>query len=303
MEQKKSVHRIIIPLLLVFSVMLLGACGNSSENANSSADPTEQVSPATANEGTEKEVKLKVVLLGAEPTDFKLVLGEINKKVKEEINATLEAEFLEWSDWSQKYPLMFSANEDFDLVYTANWANYSDQALKGGFLELTEELLSAYAPKSWETISKDFWDQTKVNGKIYMIPNNNEDVTDKLVLIRGDLLKKYNLPAIKTPDDFANYLITLAENEKGLIPFNIEAGNGWFFHALDVILVEQKNEWKLVDNGLPLAYKMTDDKGIVFNFFETPEYKETLALYKKLADSGAWPKNVINNKSNTWEEF
>jgi len=198
---------------------------------------------------------------------------------------------------------MFSANEDFDLVYTANWANYSDQALKGGFLELTEDMLSTYAPKSYEAISKAFWDQTKVNGKIYMVPNNIEDVTDKVVLVRGDLLKKYNLPSLQSPEDFANYLTTLADNEKGLIPFNIAAGNGAFFHELDPIFVEQNNEWNLVDNGLPLAYSMNDNAGKIFNFFETPEYSQTLALYKTLSEKGAWPKNVVNNKSDTGEEF
>jgi len=82
--------------------MMLSACGGNSGNASNEGNtstssnstvPSEQSSPSSANEVTSKEVKLKMVLLGAEPTDFKLVLGEFNKKVKEKLTRRSKLSF------------------------------------------------------------------------------------------------------------------------------------------------------------------------------------------------------------------
>jgi putative aldouronate transport system substrate-binding protein len=50
-------------------------------------------------------------------------------------------------DYLQKYPLLFASGEDFDLVYTSNWALYNSQAIRGGFFEISKEFLNRYALK------------------------------------------------------------------------------------------------------------------------------------------------------------
>lgn len=191
---------VLLALVLILSTVL-AACGGSNENT------------AKEGSGAPGEVTLKMILLGGKPVDYDLVFGELNKKLKEKMNATLEVEFLDWSDWNQKYPLKFAANEDFDLVYTSSWAYYNDQAIKGGFLEITEEMLQKNAPLTWEKMPKVSWDQAKINGKLYMVPNNNLEITNKVVLYREDLRKKYGLPAINSLETYANYLKTVAANE------------------------------------------------------------------------------------------
>lgn len=175
--------------LLFAFVMIMSACGgndnkNSGSSASSSAEPSKSASasassasssaaaPAEGAVDTSKEVKLKMIFVGPKPVDYDSVFAEINKKLKEKINATIEGEFLDWSDWAQKYPLKLAADENFDLIYSANWAGYNDQALKGGFLELTDDMLAKYAPQAWKNMSKVSWDQAKVNGKLYMVPQN-----------------------------------------------------------------------------------------------------------------------------------
>lgn len=174
-----------------------GGGGGASGNANGATGTNSQASDGA---DLSQEVKLKMLLVGGKPTDYDEVFGELNKLLKEKINATVETEFLDWADWTQKYPLKFAANEDFDLVYTANWAFYNDQARKGGFLELTEDMLKTYMPKTWEAMPQVSWEQAKVDGKLYMVPNNNQEVTDKVVFIREDLRKKYNLDPINSPE-------------------------------------------------------------------------------------------------------
>ncbi|MDQ0060654.1 ABC transporter substrate-binding protein [Paenibacillus harenae] len=308
--QKKKSFMLLFAIIMVLTTVL-SACGsknnenpgNSSETTNKPAtDATEQ--PAGDGKAdTSEEVKIKMLLVGGKPIDYDLVFGELNKKLKEKANATVEAEFLDWSDWTQKYPLKFAANEDFDIAYTANWAFYSDQAIKGGFMELTDELIKANMPLSLAAMPAVAWEQSKVNGMQYMVPNNNPEVTDKAVLIREDLRKKHNLPEVNSPESFANYVKTIAANEKGINAYNAKAADGWKWHELDQILLEQQNEWNLVDYSMPLAYKLDDATGKIFNVYDTPEFKALVTYYKDLADNNAWSKNVVSNKNDVWQDM
>lgn len=305
--------------LLFAFVMIMSACGNN-KNSGSSASTSTEASPsasatatASASSGsaaapsegavdTSKEVKLKMIFVGPKPVDYDLVFAEINKKLKEKINATLEGEFLDWSDWAQKYPLKLAADENFDLIYSANWAGYNDQALKGGFLELTDDMLAKYMPQTWANMPKVSWEQAKVNGKLYMVPQNRGESVEKLILYREDLRKKYDLPEINSPESYATYLKTIAEKEKGVVPFTPETGD-WKFHNLDRVLLKQQNEWNMFDLDMPFAFKLTDEKGQVFNVYDTPEFKDLAVYYKDLADHNAWSKNVLNSKNDHQADF
>lgn len=305
-NKKKTVMFLMAFVLMMATV--LSACGGGN-NTNTAAENSPKGENTTNNGAsdavdTSKEVKLKMLLVGGQPADYNKVFTELNTMLKEKINATVEAEFLDWSDWTQKYPLKFAANEDFDLVYTANWAFYNDQALKGGFLELTEDMLSKYMPATWEAMPKVNWDQAKVDGKVYMVPNNNVEVTDKVVLYREDLRKKHNLPEINSLESYGTYLKTVAEKEKGITAYGAKAADGWKWHELDQATLEQNNDWNLVDaNLLPLAYSLDDASGKIFNIYDTPEFKELLNYYKDLADSGVWSKNVVSNKNDVWQDI
>ncbi|NIK67040.1 extracellular solute-binding protein [Paenibacillus sp. BK720] len=288
--------------------MILSACGNSGNNeaaSNNAGNKNGNASTSPAADDkvdTSQAVKLKMIMLGPKPADYDQVFGEINKQLQEKVNATLDTEFLDWSDWSQKYPLKFAAGEDFDLIYTSNWAQYNQQALKGGFLELTDDLLEKYMPQTWAAMPKVKWDQAKINGKVYMVPQNqNTEFTDKLILYRGDLLEKYNLQPINSPETYKAYLEAVAKNEKGITPYGLEASDSKT-HNLDKQLLLQKNGWNMLGD-VPLAYKVDDPKGQVFNIYDTPEFKDLLAYYKELADNGGWSRNALTNKGDTTGDF
>ncbi|ULO06843.1 DUF3502 domain-containing protein [Paenibacillus sp. 19GGS1-52] len=309
MINKKKKLTFSLAFVLMLST-LLSACGGGNNNANNTAaetnTKTENVAATEAPGAvdTSKEVKLKMLMIGGQPADYDKVFAELNTKLKAKINATVEVEFLDWSDYSQKYPLKFAANEDFDIAYTANWAFYNDQALKGGFMELTDDMLSKYMPLTWEAMPKVSWEQAKVDGKLFMVPNNNVEVTDKVVLYREDLRKKYNLPEITNLESYGNYLKTVAKNEKGITAYGAKAADGWKWHELDQATLEQNNNWNLVDaNLLPLAYDLDDTTGKIFNIYDTPEYKQLLTYYKDLADNGVWSKNVVSNKNDVWQDI
>lgn len=296
----------ILMLMFILTVsLLISACGGNSRGNGEAVQNNSSANDAknSNSDNTLEEAKLKMVLIGSKPADYDEVFSEVNKLLKEKINTTIETEFLDWSDWSSKYPLKFAAKDDFDLVFTANWAFYNNQASSGGFYELTDELLQNYAPMTWKATPKVSWDQAKIKGKLYMVPNNNHEVTDKVLMIREDLRKKYNLELVNSPESFAVYAKTIAENEKGMSGFAAAAGGGYKWHELDNILLEQQNEWRLVDPNMPFAFKLDDPKGTVFNVYDTPEFEKLLVYYKDLADNGVWSKNVVNSKNDIWQDM
>lgn len=283
--------------------MMLSACGSKDSNSGTATSTPQGTSSSNSKDtgaDTSKPVELKMILLGPKPVDYDLVFGEINKVLKQKVNATLQTEFLDWSDWKQKYPLKFAANEDFDLVYTANWAMYADQANKGGFLELTDDLLAKYAPLAWKSMDKVKWDQAKVKNKLYMFPYNiPNEYKEKLLIYREDLREKYNLPPITDGASFEKFTDAIVKNEKGVTPFGPTLAS---MNALDTPLLMQKNNWKPID-GTPFAVSIGDASGKVFDIYDTPQFKELLTYYKNLADNGTWMRDVLTYKGSQSEDF
>lgn len=304
-NNKKTAPKLLVLTLALAT--LLSACGgnnNAANNTDSSNTGTNTGAAGNATSGdTSKEVKIKMLLVGGKPVDYDEVFGKLNTILKEKINATVEAEFLDWSDYLQKYPLKFAANEDFDIAYTSNWAFYNDQALKGGFLEITDEMVEKYLPQMLKAQSEAAWGQAKIGGKLFMVPQNSNEVVDKTVLVREDLRKKYNLEPVTSPETYAAYLKGVAANEKGMSAYGAKPADGWKWHELDEIMLIQQNQWKVVDPDAPLVFDKDDATGKIFNVYETPEFKETLQYYKDLADSGAWSKNIVSNKNDVWQDI
>jgi len=242
-------------------------------------------------------------LLGDKPKDTELVYDKINKLLKEDINATIKVNFLSWSDWQQKYPLLFAAGENFDLVYTANWAQYNQQVSKGAFLEITKNMLEDYAPNTAKTIYKEAWEQAKVKGKVYMLPMNYKEVQGQVNMYRGDIIEKYNIQIPKTIEEEANYYEACLK-EGGIIPNNIGSDMNW--NGAPIPLKLEKN-WVYMDIGITNAqyyYDATDTKNVkIIDYYKTEKYKESAKLSAKWAKKNYWSKSALVNKIPTKDSF
>ncbi|MDQ6422982.1 ABC transporter substrate-binding protein [Paenibacillus sp. LHD-117] len=291
--------------ILVFLVLalVLSGCGKNAgpepSNSNESTNNTNSTGQDSADGSkldTSKEITLKMVLLGAKPADFDEVYGEVNKRLKEKVNATLDVSFIDWGDVEQKYPLLFAANEDVDLVFSANWNKYTQIATKNGYMEITENLLKEYAPITWEQQPEAAWEQARVNGKVYMVPQNGFEYSQKLIAIRGDLREKHGIPEVKTLDDYQNYLKVIAEKEKSIIP-SLGPGEGSWLEFV------QPNEFADAMYPLPIGYKMNDATGKVFSYMDTPEYTEYIEKMYTAAQAGAWQRDAIVSKMDKQQAF
>lgn len=276
-------------LATVMATSIFVGCGKTKNDA------------ATTDPSKLKEVKLKMYLLGDKPADYDKVYGEVNKVMKEKINATLDVQFLSWGDYQTKYPLLFSSGEDFDMIFTATgWCFYNQMATRNGFLELTQDMLEKYAPNTWKEQPKVAWEQAKVNGKIFMVPNNQTEFSHNVVGIRGDLAEKYGIGQIKTEADLEKYLEAVAKNEKDIVPLVNGGGQN-----LQWPYLKEANEFGLI-SGTPqplIGYKINDNSGKVMSIVDTQEYTDYVVKMKELASKGIWSKNSISSKETRNDAF
>ncbi|TYP76633.1 ABC transporter substrate-binding protein [Paenibacillus methanolicus] len=289
-------------MLLLLISMLVSACSGNSGNGNqeeSASPPAAETTEPSANaspEGidTSEPVTLKMVLLGSKPTDTDDVYAEVNKILKEKINATIELRYLDWNEYNQKYPLLFAANEDFDLIFASSWAFYQPTARKDGFLELTEDMLKTYAPATWAQQDPLGWEQAKVDGKIYMVPSDYFESGHGMVILRGDLREKYNLPEVKSQADFVKFLSTVAKNEKGMTAFG---GPSTSLNGVALPIMFNDLERVFVHGSAPLVYDMKSEHPKLYNYLDDSKYIEKLNTLYDMAQQGIWPKDAIVSKT------
>lgn len=304
---KKLQRLLSLMMVLMMIAGMLAACGSSNNPAPASQSATATAAPAseTASETPKLEsVNLIMYLLGDRTKDFDLVMGKINEKLKADINATIEAKFLSWSEYEQKYPLIFASGESFDMVYSADWAFYNAQSTKGGFYEITKEALEKYAPLSAQTMYPEAWEQAKVNGKVYMLPMNYKELTAYIFMVRGDLMKKYGMDSINNIDDFEKYLDSVVKNDTQLIPLDIGSDFDMlfmfdrFWGQLVASKYDSVGPWQI-----PSYIEKGDATRTVKSIVSAPEYAQAVKKLKEWKDRGYWSKSAIVNTHTNKESF
>lgn len=308
--------------LMMAAMMAVTGCGskNTAEVPSDSVTFETVVESESSSELTEKldYVKLKGVAIG-DPTEASDVfLTRLNEMLLRDLNCELEIEYISWSGWRDKYPLVFASGEAFDFIYTSNWAFYADQAIKGAFYELTEEDLRTYMPKTWEAVGER-WGQTKIDGKIYMVPQSYSGVEDSTCFgVRGDLMEEAGLDDITSAEDMEVYLDYVVANHPELNVINITSqGNGlWGVYMAKSMLAED-DEYPSVNN----EYQIGIAGGFGVNALAIMDYSDTSAIKwvdeetadaynlkiynkcKEMEQKGYWSDDCLSSTTNIEEYY
>jgi putative aldouronate transport system substrate-binding protein len=314
-KKGRKFFNVLLVLLLSFTA-ILSACSNNaapsqtdetaaevssetdSTETENSAKTTETSDTAATAPDTSKEVKLKVILMGDKAPDADKVWAKVNEMLKQDLNATIEPKFIPWTDYETKYNLLVSSGEEYDLIYVANWLNFTEYARKGAYLEIPEEILKTYAPKT-AAYPEEVIKAGKIDGRLYGVPANKENFFGLAYVVRGDLMKKYGITEIKGLDDFGNYLDAVTQNEKNLIPYNVGSGDAWMLWAVYQIA----NGWHWVYGGTRSSIDINDPEVQIFN----PAFTDkAVAHYKNMKEwrqKGFWSKNALVNKTVAIDAF
>lgn len=193
----KTRNRILAALVAATMVTgMLAGCGKSEEKEE-----------AKKGGDTSEHVVLTMYCIGDEGGIYAQEhLDKINELLTEKINAELNPVMVSWGDYKTKLPMVWASGEAYDLTYTSNWTGYFQEAGKGAFMDITD-IFSEYAPKTYEECKEGGRiDGCKVDGKLYMVPNDKKEFTSFMYNYREDLRKKYNCPEIVDKETLNIYM-------------------------------------------------------------------------------------------------
>lgn len=287
--------------LVLISSMILTGCGANSSNSTESSSAASSSSTTASQETTQAEptlapVELSYYYVGGDQPEKDLVYEEVNKILKEKINATVKFNLLDWGAYDEKMKVMIAAAQEFDMCYTADWMNdYKMNVSKGAFLAI-DDLLDKYAPTLKATVPQDMWSGVKVAGKTYGVINYQIATMKQSVYLLKDLVDKYgfDISSIKKVQDIEPFLKNIKEKDPQVTsPLNMTY-RGLFGEILTAYGLEEA-----VGRDIPGAIYISDTSAKAINQYETPEFKENLAMVRDWQKKGYIRKDALSIKDTT----
>ncbi len=150
--------------------------------------------------------------------DVDLVEEELNKYLKDKINATVNMVMLDPGQYNDKVSTMIKAGEYFDLAFASNSAlDYLSNSVSGAFAPLTD-YKDTYLKDIFDQLPQEMIDAATVNGEIYAVPTYKEIVTQQGWIYRKDIAEKYNIDMskYKTLEDFKPVAEMIKKNETSI---------------------------------------------------------------------------------------
>lgn len=150
--------------------------------------------------------------------DVDLVEEELNKYLKDKINATVNMVMLDPGQYNDKVSTMIKSGEYFDLAFASISAlDYLSNSVSGAFAPLTD-YRNTYLKDIFDQLPQEMIDAATVNGEIYAVPTYKEIVTQQGWIYRKDIAEKYNIDMskYKTLEDFKPVAEMLKKNETSI---------------------------------------------------------------------------------------
>lgn len=305
-----------LALLLATSMVAgLTACGGGSdapaadtktETKTETSSGSETTPADTSAIDTSEHVVITYMTTGDKPTgcaeELDKVLGELNKILTEKVNAELEIYFIEWTDYLSNYNLTLAQMDgSVDLVGTASdWLDAWPNAKNGAFLELSEEMLQTYAPKTWASVPAENWELCKYDGEIYLMPEDNyAQWTNHGYIYRLDWAKEAGLAnGVHSWEDMGTYFKYIKTAYPDIIPWdsdgthNFQMASGWVASHTDFVPIDGLSTGGLWGGTKDDLYTITSP------YVEDTEMMvEYAKMMKEWNEVGVWKTDVLNNTS------
>jgi putative aldouronate transport system substrate-binding protein len=258
-------------------------------------------------------VEITMLTLGNKPTNGRLeaMLEKFNEILVQKANAKLDLFYIEWADWQTQYNVqLLSGDDNVDLIATAtDWLFGWENAQKGAFLPLTEDMLKAHAPKTWAQVEADeHWDLTKLDdGKIYFMPEDNyTQYTNHGFFYRGDWAKEagFENGEITKFEDFTKYFEWVKANKPEAYPWDVPGANeaaltGYLQGHTDLQTLQQIT----AGNYFPFQTSEAAPYTVTSWYMEGDALVEAAELAKQWNTIGVWREDALNYDGDSRENM
>ncbi|MCR5734794.1 MAG: ABC transporter substrate-binding protein [Lachnospiraceae bacterium] len=288
--------------LMLAGAMALGLMACGTAGTAPSSDGGAKTEASTGDIDTSEHVKVVYMTTGGKPTNgaTEEMLEKLNAILTEKVNAELEIYYIDWTDYLSVYNLTLAQMDGtVDLVGTAtDWLDAWPNAKNGAFLELSEDMLKTYCPKTWESVPADHWEMCKYDGNIYLIPEDNyAQWTNHGFIYRLDWAKEAGLEdGVHCWEDLTKYFEYVKGAYPDVIPWDSDGtqyaqmASGWIASHSDYVPIDGLNSgamWGGTKDDLYTVYSpfVTDTDSLV-------EYAK---MMKEWDNIGVWKTDVLNN--------
>ncbi|MFV0402021.1 MAG: ABC transporter substrate-binding protein [Oscillospiraceae bacterium] len=298
----KNVKKLLVLLLtLTIALSLFAGCnggGSSSSSAASQASSTDagsEDSAAPAGLDTSKEVELVMYVISDRPAKQDEIDANYNAILKEKLNATIKLNWIGWAEYANKYPLLFSSGEKFDMAYTATWLNYAQLAQRGAFKDITE-LWPTYAPLNYARQSETAKQQATINGKYYCVPTLLATYSAYGPIYRTDIMEGTDWDGkMENLADLETYLSIVKESTT-MEPYNVyqqgsEVDDVFMFEHGLYAIKGSTNDF--------LWFDPQEANPTLFTYYEYENTPEFLEMMNRWNENGYFPKSALSDTDST----
>ncbi len=281
-------RRRLLSMLLVLAMLslTLSGCGRkSNEDTNTGSQTSE-----TGGLDTSEEVELVMYVVSNEPTGQDAVNENFNKILKEKLNATLKINWIGWAEYANRYPLLFSSGEVFDMAYCASWLNFSSLAKRGAFMEL-DDLWPTYAPDNYAMQSDTAKQQATVDGSYYCVPTLLATYSAYGPIYRTDITEDSGWDGeMKTFEDMEEYLDIVAASGTGIEPLDIysagsEVDDVWMYYNGQYAIKGSTNDFLFIDPS--------EENPKLYTYYEYDKINEFLEMMTRWNEKGFFSKSAL----------
>ncbi|SCP94849.1 ABC transporter substrate-binding protein [Anaerobium acetethylicum] len=283
----KKVLGVALSMTLVAGT--LTGCGSGQETKETQ-EKTETEGGAGALD-TSEEVELVMYVVSDRPAGQDAVDENLNKLLKEKLNCTLKINWIGWAEYSNKYPLLYSSGEAFDMAYSATWLNFASLANKGAFKSL-DELWPAYAPKNFEKATDAAKMQATIDGHYYCVPTLLSTYNNYGLIYRTDIMEGTDWDGkMETFEDVEKYCDIVKATHPEMEPLDISAsGPEW----QNVFMFDQGMSY--VTKGLnSLLYDPAEEKPQVKAVYDVEGLKGFLEMMTRWNEKGYFSKSALSD--------
>ncbi len=276
------------------------------ETEGGDTEAPETDAPETEAPGEEKEfAKIAIYNFGDPNENWRIVQDEVNAHLAS-LGANLEMDlrFISWSDYQNRYAIMLTGGDAWDLTYTSGtWLNLFQNIQKGAFSGFTPEEMQAALPKTYGEIGEENWKAGMYDGKIYAIPTPlYTHFVNHGFYYRGDWaieagIKDGVITDWQGENSMTQYMDYVKENKEGVIPWDVSNG---YRATYDMWLTTYTETQAL---GITAAVHMfateSNSDLTVINTFELEDFENMVTLMKEWDEKGFWRADALNNTANT----
>lgn len=293
---KKRTLSLILVLVMVLS--MFAGCGSAKDDGTVTATvkPTGEKTVEATEQApaldTSKQVEIIMYALGTEPAGQQLIWDKLNEMLLDELNCTLKVNYISFADYPNKYPLLFSSGEVFDIAYTASWLNYASLAQRGAFMPL-DELWPTYAPNNYAQASETAKKQAQLNGVTYCVPSLNRTYSAYGPIYRTDLVKDLGFDKeIKNFADVEEYCDLIKANYPDMMPISIYSMGS----EIDDCFMYYNKMYPITGSqGSFLWIDPSEDHPTVTAYYDYAKTPEFLEMMSRWNEKGFYPKSALSD--------